>query len=181
MASNRISNIKEVLKRLMKYFLEGLVVSIVAFWIPRRAIDMEEILAIAITAACTFAVLDIWTTKTVSDAARWGTGFGIGASLGANVVGPIFPAEEGFYGGGAPQAPDFVSNPDDAVGESSTESRYQVPPSLKVEIGSGSNKLRCTWRPNEKLIVDGKPEAYIGKCVSDKGLIHILNKFGTTS
>ena len=48
MASNRTSNINEVVKRLIKYFLEGLVVSIAAFWIPRRTMDMEEVLAIAI-------------------------------------------------------------------------------------------------------------------------------------
>ena len=41
----------------------------------------------------------MWAPSVVSNAARWGAGFGIGAGLGAGGAGPIFPAEEGFYGG----------------------------------------------------------------------------------
>jgi len=87
------NNFNEVLKRVMKYFLEGLAVSFAAFWIPRRRMDVEDIIVIAITAATTFAVLDMWAPSTVAGAARWGAGFGIGASLGAGGAGPIFPAE----------------------------------------------------------------------------------------
>ena len=38
----------------------------------------------------------MWAPSVVSNAARWGAGFGIGAGLGAGGAGPIFPAEEGF-------------------------------------------------------------------------------------
>ena len=124
---------------------------------------------------CSFRYLDY---KTISTAARWNW-FWHWSKLGFYSCCSNFPAEEGFLYVAIQEAPDFISSPDDAEGESNSESRYQVPPSLKVEMGSGSNKLRCTWKADEKLIVDGKPEAYLGKCVSDKGLIHILNKFGT--
>jgi len=90
---------QEVLKRMLKYLIEGLAVAAAAFWIPRRTLNVEEILVIAVTAATTFAVLDMWAPSVVSNAARWGAGFGIGAGLGAGGAGPIFPAEEGFAGG----------------------------------------------------------------------------------
>ena len=89
-------DVQEVMKRMLKYLIEGLAVSAAAFLIPRRSLKIEEILVIAITAASTFAVLDMWAPSTVSNAARWGAGFGIGTSLGAGGAGPIFPAEEGF-------------------------------------------------------------------------------------
>ena len=92
------NNFNEVLKRVMKYFLEGLAVSFAAFWIPRRRMDVEDIIVIAITAATTFAVLVMWAPSTVAGAARWGAGFGIGTSLGAGGAGPIFPAENFING-----------------------------------------------------------------------------------
>lgn len=87
------SKVKEVLKKLLKYLVEGFVVSFVAFWVPKRRMRMEDILALAVTAATTFAVLDTFAPSIVSKSARFGTGFGIGASLGAGMGGPIFPAE----------------------------------------------------------------------------------------
>ena len=47
---------QEVLKRMLKYLIEGLAVAAAAFWIPRRSLNVEEILVIAVTAATTFAV-----------------------------------------------------------------------------------------------------------------------------
>ena len=85
--------LSEVFKRMLKYLIEGLAVSAAAFWIPRKSMDVEEILVIAVTAATTFAVLDMWAPSVVSNAARWGAGFGIGTGLGAGGAGPIFPAE----------------------------------------------------------------------------------------
>jgi ABC-type Co2+ transport system permease subunit len=48
----------EVLKRVVKYLIEGLAVSIVAIIIPKKRLDLEEIVVIALTAACVFAILD---------------------------------------------------------------------------------------------------------------------------
>jgi hypothetical protein len=48
---------------------------------------MDEIIIIAITAAVVFAILDMYTPK-VSNAARLGTGFGIGSQFaGLRMVG----------------------------------------------------------------------------------------------
>ena len=43
-------------------------------------LSMDEIIIIAITAAVTFAILDMYTPQ-VSNAARMGTGFGIGSQF----------------------------------------------------------------------------------------------------
>ena len=72
----------EVIRRLVKYFIEGLAVAVVAYCLPdkRNKIDMETILVIALTAAATFAILDMFTPS-IGNSARMGTGFGIGAGL----------------------------------------------------------------------------------------------------
>jgi len=70
----------EVLKRIIKYIVEGCAVAVAAFYIPERKLDLEEIGMIALTAAATFAVLDMWAPS-IGSAARQGAGFGIGANL----------------------------------------------------------------------------------------------------
>merc|ERR1711871_839702 len=69
----------EVLKRSLKYSLEGLAVAVAARYIPKETIEVKEIIMIAITAACVFAILDMYAPS-VSKAARQGTGFAIGTS-----------------------------------------------------------------------------------------------------
>jgi len=77
----------------VKYLLEGIAVAVAAYFIPRKKVNMSEIIFIALSAAATFAVLDIFAPK-VGDSARTGAGFGIGA----NTVG--WPrGAEGFKGG----------------------------------------------------------------------------------
>jgi hypothetical protein len=66
----------------IKYLLEGIAVAVAAYFIPRKKVEITEIIFIALSAAATFAVLDIFAPK-VGDGARKGAGFGIGA----NVVG----------------------------------------------------------------------------------------------
>lgn len=69
----------EVLKRTLKYTLEGLAVAVAARYIPKESIEIREIIMIAITAACVFAILDMYAPS-VSKAARQGAGFAIGTS-----------------------------------------------------------------------------------------------------
>lgn len=76
-------------QKLFKYLTEGLAVAVVAYYIPRRTVTLEEIAMIALTAAATFAVLDTFTPE-VSENARMGAGFGIGYGL---------TGLEGFEGG----------------------------------------------------------------------------------
>lgn len=67
-------------QRLVKYLLEGLAVAVVAYYLPSRKLNLQEIGLVALTAAATFAVLDQFAPG-VSPGARLGSGFGIGANL----------------------------------------------------------------------------------------------------
>jgi len=73
-------NISELIKRIVKYLIEGLMVAIAAFAIPKRSLNLEEIALIALTAAATFAILDTYIPS-MGATARSGAGFGIGANL----------------------------------------------------------------------------------------------------
>ena len=70
----------ELVKRALKYFVEGAMVALAAFFIPRKKMDWEEILMIALTAAATFALLDMYAPS-IGVTARQGAGFGIGANM----------------------------------------------------------------------------------------------------
>lgn len=74
------SNFTEIVKRIIKYLVEGFVVALAAYFIPQRTMQLKEILMIAISAAFTFALLDIFAPA-IGDATRTGAGFGIGATL----------------------------------------------------------------------------------------------------
>ena len=73
-------DLQEVVKRAVKYLIEGGAVAVAAYYIPKKKMNVEEIVMIAITAAATFALLDMYAPS-ISNAARQGTGFGIGANL----------------------------------------------------------------------------------------------------
>jgi ABC-type Co2+ transport system permease subunit len=73
-------DLNELVKRAIKYLLEGLVVAVVAFTIPKRQLNVEEIVIIALTAAATFSILDVFIPA-MGSSARGGAGFGIGANL----------------------------------------------------------------------------------------------------
>jgi hypothetical protein len=75
-------DLAEVLRRVVKYFIEGGAVAVAAYYLPkgRSKLSGEEILIIAFTAAVTFAILDMYSPS-ISGAARAGAGFGIGANL----------------------------------------------------------------------------------------------------
>lgn len=72
----------ELVKRAVKYLVEGLMVAIVAFVIPpeKRALKYEEIATIALMAAATFSILDTFTPS-IGVSARSGAGMGIGANM----------------------------------------------------------------------------------------------------
>jgi len=73
-------DLQEVIKRAVKYLVEGGAVAVAAYYIPKKKMNVEEIVMIAITAAATFALLDMYAPS-IGSAARQGTGFGIGANL----------------------------------------------------------------------------------------------------
>jgi hypothetical protein len=70
----------ELLKRALKYLVEGLLVAIAAFVIPAKKLRLDECVLIALTAAATFSVLDTYLPS-LAVSARSGAGFGIGANL----------------------------------------------------------------------------------------------------
>jgi|TARA_B110000285_G_scaffold921_1_gene998 ABC-type Co2+ transport system permease subunit len=70
----------EMFKRAIKYLVEGLMVAIAAFVIPRKSLVIEEIVLLALTAAATFAILDTYIPS-MAVSARSGAGFGLGANL----------------------------------------------------------------------------------------------------
>jgi ABC-type Co2+ transport system permease subunit len=73
-------NVGELVKRIIKYLVEGLMVAIAAYAIPKRSLNIEEIVLIALTAAATFSILDTYVPS-MGVTARSGAGFGIGANL----------------------------------------------------------------------------------------------------
>ena len=77
---NGTINIAELVKRIIKYLVEGFMVAIAAYAIPKRSLNVEEIVLIALTAAATFSILDTYVPS-MGVSARSGAGFGIGANL----------------------------------------------------------------------------------------------------
>jgi ABC-type Co2+ transport system permease subunit len=71
---------KELAVRVLKYILEGAIVAFAAFFIPSKKPNTEEILTLALVAAATFSILDLFLPS-ISASARMGVGLGIGASL----------------------------------------------------------------------------------------------------
>ena len=70
----------ELVKRAIKYLVEGLMVAIAAFAIPKRTLNLDEVAMIDLTAAATFSILDTYIPSMAVNA-RSGAGFGIGANL----------------------------------------------------------------------------------------------------
>ena len=79
----------EVLKRFFKYLVEGLMVAIAAYVFPRKKMNPDEVLMIAVVASATFAILDMYA-PTIGHTARQGAGFGIGAGLVGFPGKPLF-------------------------------------------------------------------------------------------
>ena len=73
-------DVGELVKRAIKYLVEGLMVAIAAYAIPKKSLNMDEVALIALTAAATFSILDTYLPSLALQA-RSGAGFGIGANL----------------------------------------------------------------------------------------------------
>jgi len=73
-------NLGELVKRAIKYLVEGLMVALAAFAIPKRSLNLDEVALISLTAAATFSILDTYVPS-MAVSARSGAGLGIGANL----------------------------------------------------------------------------------------------------
>lgn len=70
----------EILNRIIKYLIEGLVIAAAAIFIPKKALPLDEVATLAVLAAVVFAILDA-VSPSVGVTARQGAGFGLGANL----------------------------------------------------------------------------------------------------
>jgi hypothetical protein len=71
----------ELVKRAIKYIVEGVLVAICAFAIPKKnRLNIEEVVIIGLAAAATFAILDTFAPS-IGASARQGSGAGIGFNL----------------------------------------------------------------------------------------------------
>jgi hypothetical protein len=81
---NHSFDFSEFLKRLLKYLMEGVVVALVAYWLPSwgksGSPNMNDIFMLATTAALTFALIDTFMPS-LSASTRLGAGFGVGGNL----------------------------------------------------------------------------------------------------
>lgn len=71
---------KEIIIRIIKYILEGAMVALAAYLIPKKKPDPEEILTVALVAAATFSLLDMFAPS-IGNSARFGVGASIGVGL----------------------------------------------------------------------------------------------------
>ena len=76
----RVLDLGELVRRVVKYVVEGIMVAIAAYAIPKRSMNLDEVMLIALTAAATFSILDTYVPS-MAVSARSGAGFGMGANL----------------------------------------------------------------------------------------------------
>jgi len=65
---------------LVKYLLEGIAVSVAAFYLTQKKNNLQEVLVLGIVAAASFLILDQFAPG-VAGGARQGAGFGVGYQL----------------------------------------------------------------------------------------------------
>ena len=75
-----VFDLGELVRRVVKYLVEGIMVAIAAYAIPKRSLNLDEVMLIALTAAATFSILDTYVPS-MAVSARSGAGFGVGANL----------------------------------------------------------------------------------------------------
>lgn len=75
-----IFDFSEFMRKVIKYLILGAVVSVVSALLPKKSMNIEEIVVIGITAASCFAILDVFAPS-IGVAARNGAGMGIGLGL----------------------------------------------------------------------------------------------------
>jgi EamA domain-containing membrane protein RarD len=68
---------RKVISAAVKYFIEGLAVALAAYYLPKRKMGVNQIVAIGMATAATFAAVDVLAPK-LSEPIRIGAGLGIG-------------------------------------------------------------------------------------------------------
>lgn len=75
-----IFDFSEFMKKVIKYLILGMCVSVVSALLPKKSMAIEEIIVIGITAASVFAILDTFAPQ-IGVAARQGVGMSVGVGL----------------------------------------------------------------------------------------------------
>jgi hypothetical protein len=75
-----MSQLELFVTRAIKYLIEGVVVAIVAIFIPKKALPVEDVVILALTAAAVFSLLDVFVPE-MGSSARQGAGMGLGFKL----------------------------------------------------------------------------------------------------
>lgn len=75
----------ELLKKITKYLIEGVVVALVTKWVASKQLSIQEIAIISLTATVTFMLLDIYSPS-IAIGYRNGIGIAIGAKTILNIV-----------------------------------------------------------------------------------------------
>jgi hypothetical protein len=70
----------EIVNRVIKYLIEGLVIAAAAIFIPKRALPFDEVATLAVLAAVVFAVLDA-VSPSMGVTSRQGAGLGLGFKI----------------------------------------------------------------------------------------------------
>jgi ABC-type thiamin/hydroxymethylpyrimidine transport system permease subunit len=74
-------NLGDIIQRLIKYLVVGIAVAVCAVLVPKKSPSIEEVVALALAAACTMAIVDTFTNPVISTSLNQGLGFGLGANL----------------------------------------------------------------------------------------------------
>jgi hypothetical protein len=70
----------EIVNRVIKYLIEGLVVAAAAIFIPKHALPLNEVATLGVLAAVVFAILDA-VSPSMGVTSRQGAGLGLGFKL----------------------------------------------------------------------------------------------------
>ena len=70
----------EIVKKAIKYIVEGIIVAFASYVIPKQSLKLEEVTVIALVAAATLAILDTFIPS-MGTSSRQGAGLAIGTGL----------------------------------------------------------------------------------------------------
>ena len=78
-------DVKEMVKRFLKYFIIGIAIAIVTYVVPQKKLDVQEIGIIALSSATIFAVVDLLIPNIIPMVFN-GLGLGIGWELAGLLI-----------------------------------------------------------------------------------------------
>ena len=70
----------ELVKKAIKYIVEGIIVAFASYVIPKQKLNLEEVTVIALVAAATLAILDTFIPS-MGVSSRQGAGLAIGTGI----------------------------------------------------------------------------------------------------